>query len=515
MNVLIIAGHPRKDSFSHALAAAYTEGARQAGADVKQLVLADMCFNPNVITEAPQHQHAEANVRQAQACIAWADHLVFVYPTWWGTMPALLKGFLDRVFTPGFSFAETEGGTGYVKLLKGKTGQLITTLDTPLWVFRWILKAPGHRALADATLKFCGVSPVRILAFSAVKDSTPQQRQEWLAQARKTGRQLASGVLTRQEKFWNKVIPWLKALRLQFYPMTFAAYATGAFGAASLGVGFSEYLFWLGYGWLFFLEVATVFTNDYFDFQTDRQNKHYGPFNGGSRVLVDGDLKPEDLKAGALRALVPAVLAAGLVLAGVPGQTAGICLFMLLFFVLALGYTVPPLKLSYRGAGELDVAFTHSVAVVLAGFVFQGGRFSHPFPWLLSVPLFLSILPSITLSGIPDLEADKAVSKRTLAVRFGRKGAATIAAVSTLAAAVLLVLWKEREVVPGAYNNAVYGAALHAGCTAVYALPVHQEARATGRCKHTDAGIAHVPDLVYPYSAAAVYVTVWLGRKRG
>ena len=154
MNVLIIAGHPRKDSFSHALAHAYAEGALAAGAQVRQLVLAELQFNPNVITEAPQRQPAEADVRQAQALISWADHLVFVYPTWWGTMPALLKGFLDRVFTPGFAFADNKGGSGWVKLLKGKTAQLITTMDTPLWVYRWILKAPGHRALADATLGF-------------------------------------------------------------------------------------------------------------------------------------------------------------------------------------------------------------------------------------------------------------------------------------------------------------------------------------------------------------------------
>jgi 1,4-dihydroxy-2-naphthoate octaprenyltransferase len=462
MNVLIIAGHPRKDSFSHALANAYKEGALQSGAHVKQLVLADMMFNPNVVTVSPQFQQAEEGVQQAQAYIRWADHLVFVYPTWWGTMPALLKGFLDRVLTPGFSFAEREGGNGWVQLLKGKTAQLITTMDTPLWVYRWILKAPGHRALGDATLKFCGISPVSTLSFSIMKDSSPEQRKNWLEQARQAGLKLEGGVLSPREKFWRKITPWIKALRLQFYPMSFAAYAAGAFGAVTRGYEFNNLHFWLGYGWIFLLEVATVFSNDYFDFQTDRQNKYFGPFTGGSRVLVEGELRPRDLKRGALTALALSLIAVVLLLVSLSGPGLGTIGFIALFFTVALGYTVPPLQLSYRGLGELDVAFTHSMAVMVSGYIFMRAGITDPFPWLLSIPLFFSILPSITLAGIPDCEADRAVSKKTLAVRFGRKGAAKLAAAFTVLAALLLVLWKELEVVPGAFGNLVYAAVLHA-----------------------------------------------------
>jgi 1,4-dihydroxy-2-naphthoate octaprenyltransferase len=377
-------------------------------------------------------------------------------------MPALLKGFLDRVFVPGFSFAEREGGNGWVQLLKGKTAQLITTMDTPLWVYRWILKAPGQRALSDATLKFCGVGPVRSLAFSAIKDADSEQRQHWLEQARQAGLKLKGGVLSPWEKFWKRIMPWIKALRLQFYPMTFAAYTAGALGASSQGYSFNSLLFWLGYGWLFLLEVATVFTNDYFDFQTDKQNKFFGPFNGGSRVLVEGELRQEDLKRGALVALGLSILTALLLLINLPGPGLATALFVLVFFIVTLGYTVPPLKLSYRGLGELDVAFTHSIAVILAGYLFMGGSLSAPLPWLLSIPLFLAILPSIILAGVPDYEADKAASKKTLAVRLGRRGAAKLAAAITLLAAIAGVVWKEAEVVPGAFGNAIYGAVLHA-----------------------------------------------------
>jgi putative NADPH-quinone reductase len=175
MNVLIILGHPRKESFSGALAEAFKEGALQARTKVRMFALADKTFNPNVITVSPKHQIAEDDISQAQKLISWADHLVFVYPTWWGTMPALLKGFLDRVFTPGFAFEESEDTNEWGKLLKGKSAQLITTMDTPRWVYRWIYKNPGHNALGQATLKFCGIDPVRTLIFSPIKNSTDNE----------------------------------------------------------------------------------------------------------------------------------------------------------------------------------------------------------------------------------------------------------------------------------------------------------------------------------------------------
>ena len=104
MNVLVILGHPRKQSLSGALAAAYAEGARAAGVNVKELILADLHFNPNVELANMPEQLFEADLAEAKRAVEWADHLVFVYPTWWGTMPALLKGFLDRMLMPGFAF---------------------------------------------------------------------------------------------------------------------------------------------------------------------------------------------------------------------------------------------------------------------------------------------------------------------------------------------------------------------------------------------------------------------------
>jgi putative NADPH-quinone reductase len=97
-------------------------------------------------------------------------------------MPALLKGWLDRVLLSGFAFEERADG-GWDGLLGGRSATLIATMDTPRWIFSGILHSCSIRALRDATLRFCGFGPVRVLLFSPIRTSTPEQRRLWLEQA--------------------------------------------------------------------------------------------------------------------------------------------------------------------------------------------------------------------------------------------------------------------------------------------------------------------------------------------
>jgi len=188
--VLIILGHPNKQSYCAALAQAYKEGALQAGAEVRELVLNDLSFSLNLWHGSERIRELEADVLRAQELITWAQHLVFVYPTWWGTMPALLKGFIDRVFIAGFSFRYRENSLWWDRLLTGRSARLIVTMDAPPWFYRLIYGRPGHQAMKRATLEFCGVKPVRVSSFGSVKRSTLQKRQTWLARARQCGQRL-------------------------------------------------------------------------------------------------------------------------------------------------------------------------------------------------------------------------------------------------------------------------------------------------------------------------------------
>ena len=220
MNVLIINGHPRKDSMSAAFTEAYATGAKEAGAVTEVMHLVDLSFEPNVNNIIPHRQRLEPDIENAQRLITWAEHIVFIYPTWWGTMPALIKAFLDRVLTSGFAFEEIEGGTGYGPLLRGKTAQIITTMDTPLFVYKLIYHSPGHNAMKIATLGFCGFNMAKTLNFGPVKKSTEEIRKQWIEKVRTEALKLKRGPVSSWKKFKIQAGTWMKAVRLQFYPMT-------------------------------------------------------------------------------------------------------------------------------------------------------------------------------------------------------------------------------------------------------------------------------------------------------
>jgi len=462
MNVLVINGHPRENSLTAALVQAYVTGAQQAGAHIEILNVAKLSFNPNVIESQSHKQYTEPDIKKARQLILWAKHIVFIYPTWWGTMPALLKGFIDRVFISGFAFEETEAGTGYSPLLSGRSAQVITTMDTPIMIYKLFYRAPGHNAMRRSILQFCGFIVTNILTFGPVKNADQKKRECWLRKVRDEGFKLKSGPLSSWKKISMRAVVWLKAIRLQFYPMTFIAYAAGTFGAQQAGYGFDPSIFWLGYIWLFFVEVSTVLSNDYFDYASDKQNRFYGPFTGGSRVIVDRLLSFQEVSKGIFFSLAISFAALSILLLTIPGSLLTISMFCGILFVLALGYTVPPLKLSYRGLGEVTVGLTHSFAVIICGYLFQGGGISDSLPWFISLPLFLAVLPSITLSGIPDLDADKAASKRTLAVRLGKKGAVRLAVLFSLLSAVSTIVFALLSILPGTFNGILYGVIPHA-----------------------------------------------------
>ena len=226
----------------------------------------------------------------------------------------------------------------------------------------------------------------------------------------------------------SKFMAWLKIARLQFYPMTWLAYSLGAFAQSAVSGRFSLRIYLLGYLVLFLIEFCTILANEYFDYESDRQNVNFSTFTGGTRVLVEERLSFREVRTGILIGLamipVPGYL---LIRSAERGSPSTFLFLLLLGLFLGLGYTVPPLKFSYRGAGEIVVGFTHSAYVILCGFVFQGGYWKDPAPWLLSVPLFFAVLAANTLAGIPDRRADRAVLKRSAAVIFGSRLAALFA----------------------------------------------------------------------------------------
>lgn len=186
--ILIINGHPNKESFCFALAESYKKGADLSGANCKLIHLADLNFGLNLSKGYRQITELEPDLLKMQQDISEATHLVFVYPTWWGTYPALLKGFIDRVFLPGYAFKYHKDDPFWDKLLKGKTARLIVTMDSPKWYNFFVYKNAGHNSMRKAVLEFCGIKPVKITSFAPIKTSDIIKRKQWLEEVEMLGK---------------------------------------------------------------------------------------------------------------------------------------------------------------------------------------------------------------------------------------------------------------------------------------------------------------------------------------
>lgn len=238
------------------------------------------------------------------------------------------------------------------------------------------------------------------------------------------------------ERSGNKILAWLKISRLHFYPLPLLVYSLGAVGFHSLSGEFNSGVYVLGLVYIFLVELCSVLANEYFDFMTDSLNKNPGPFNGGSRVLVEGGLDFREVRT-AIFILLLSIFSTGFILFKIASGARPLSILSLLstgvFF--GLGYTLPPIKFSYRGMGEVVVAVTFGPYLILCGYIFQGGAWKDPWPWLVSLPLFFAIFCAITLSGVPDFHADHAAKKRTLAVIFGQRTAVILSVCGVSAAA--------------------------------------------------------------------------------
>lgn len=128
-------------------------------------------------------------IRQAQSMIGWAEHLVVFYPLWLGTMPALLKAFLEQVFRPGFALAKPEAGPMGKKLLTGKSARIVITMGMPALLYRWYFRAHSLKSLERNILGFCGIGPIKESLIGRVEAANNAKREQWLEKMRTLGRQ--------------------------------------------------------------------------------------------------------------------------------------------------------------------------------------------------------------------------------------------------------------------------------------------------------------------------------------
>lgn len=187
--ILIINGHPSNESLNFVFAEAYKNGALESNAKVELLTISNLKFNPSLEFGYQKRTELEPDLLDAWKKIKWADHLVWIHPVWWGGLPAIMKGFIDRLFLPGFAFQYRENSILWDKLLKGKTAHIITTLDQPSWYYWLIYGRPSVNQLKKSTLEFCGIQPVKVSYFGIINNSKDATRQKWILAVEKWGKQ--------------------------------------------------------------------------------------------------------------------------------------------------------------------------------------------------------------------------------------------------------------------------------------------------------------------------------------
>lgn len=185
--ILVVIGTPLAGSLNHALAHSYADAARAGGAEVRVVDLArdDVPRHPSLRDEL-RMPRTDADMPLADDVaayiddVAWADHLAFFFPQWWGSYPAVLKAWIDRVFVSGFAFRYRERGSLWDKLLTGRTARIVMTMDSPGIWNAWTYRDAAIRSLRSATLQYCGIRVRGVTRLAEVRHRTDADRTRWI-----------------------------------------------------------------------------------------------------------------------------------------------------------------------------------------------------------------------------------------------------------------------------------------------------------------------------------------------
>lgn len=180
--ILVIDGHPDPSSLTARLAASYASG---AGDGAVLLALRDLDFDLNLRTGYRTPQDLEPDLVRAQDLLEQADHVAVFTPLWWGSVPALLKGFFDRTLERGWAFRYRDNGMPE-GLLAGRTGRLAVTSDSP----RWYLPIVGDSTVKQVkgrTMEFCGIKPTKVTRYADVRGRSDAQIAAWIRGAADLG----------------------------------------------------------------------------------------------------------------------------------------------------------------------------------------------------------------------------------------------------------------------------------------------------------------------------------------
>jgi len=183
MRTLIVYAHPWNGSFNRSILDTVVNAAKKVNNQVEIIDLYQDCFNPAMSEKDlqlySQGKFIDPLVGEYQTKIMQAEHLVFIFPIWWSVEPAILKGFIDKVFLNGWAFEYTGMlPKGKIKHLKQTT--VINTMGSPLFFYRYLMGAPLVKSFINGSLKFSGIKNIKWLALGRVVAISDTKRKKWL-----------------------------------------------------------------------------------------------------------------------------------------------------------------------------------------------------------------------------------------------------------------------------------------------------------------------------------------------
>ncbi|WP_426187837.1 NAD(P)H-dependent oxidoreductase [Microbacterium sp. TWP3-1-2b2] len=180
-SALIIDGHPNAESLTASIAQRYATGY----GDARLLTLRDLDFDPHMRFGYRQRMSLEPDLADAKQAMQEAKTIIIATPLWWGSVPALLKGFFDRALLPQQEYRYTSLGLPQ-GLLRGRRGRMFLLADTP-WYAAPVLGLPASAHVAKSTMKLCGVRPFRVHRLLGVQGADEARIARWLVNAERTG----------------------------------------------------------------------------------------------------------------------------------------------------------------------------------------------------------------------------------------------------------------------------------------------------------------------------------------
>ena len=179
MRIFILLGHPCTDTLSCTLADTYEQSAKAAGHEVRRTNVSDLKFDPILHKGYKAIQELEDDLKKAQEDITWSQHFVLIYPNWWGGMPAMLKGFWDRIFLPRFAFHMHKNKFGWDRLLAGRTARVIILTGNPPFL-DWLAFGDFTASIRRSLLQFAGFK-TSVTAFGPSENISDKKQAIWKA----------------------------------------------------------------------------------------------------------------------------------------------------------------------------------------------------------------------------------------------------------------------------------------------------------------------------------------------